>query len=318
MDMKAAIPFKALCDDTRLRLANVLNHYELNVNQIVAVMQMGQSRISRHLKILTDGGFIRARRDGMRTYYSAEKQGEGFRFLEAVRYIFSEDPSFDKDLKSAKRVFDESHRETMRFFEAIAEDWEGLKETIFGGFDLSALIVRHLTPIGTVVDLGCGTGDLLAHLRNRASRVIGVDRSSKMLEEAQKNLGGSQSAIDLRLGGIEHLPLRDSEADGAVVNMVLHHLSSPPSVFIEVNRILKMEGQFLIIDFLKHEDEEMRTTYGDHWLGFNPDEVGTWLKESGFSPVNTETFDLQRGLKGFIVSSKKSMKYKVHEDHKTD
>ncbi|MCQ2445222.1 MAG: metalloregulator ArsR/SmtB family transcription factor, partial [Mailhella sp.] len=54
---------KALADETRLRLAVVLYHYELSVNELVALLGMGQSRISRHLKILTEAGLLRPRRD---------------------------------------------------------------------------------------------------------------------------------------------------------------------------------------------------------------------------------------------------------------
>ena len=45
--------FKALSDETRLRLTYVLERYELSVNELVSILEMGQSRVSRHLKILT-------------------------------------------------------------------------------------------------------------------------------------------------------------------------------------------------------------------------------------------------------------------------
>ena len=48
--------FKALSDETRLRLTYVLERYELSVNELVSILEMGQSRVSRHLKILTEAG----------------------------------------------------------------------------------------------------------------------------------------------------------------------------------------------------------------------------------------------------------------------
>ena len=60
--MKALRYLKALADETRLRLALVLFHYELSVNELVALLSMGQSRISRHLKILTEAGLLHSRR----------------------------------------------------------------------------------------------------------------------------------------------------------------------------------------------------------------------------------------------------------------
>ena len=52
----ALVYFKALSDETRLRLVHILLHYELSVNELVRILGMGQSRVSRHLKILTEAG----------------------------------------------------------------------------------------------------------------------------------------------------------------------------------------------------------------------------------------------------------------------
>ena len=62
--------FKALADQTRLRVFNILITHELNVNEIMDVMDMGQSRISRHLKILTDSGLLKLRQDGLWSFYT--------------------------------------------------------------------------------------------------------------------------------------------------------------------------------------------------------------------------------------------------------
>ena len=83
--MKALRYLKALSDETRLRLALVLFHYELSVNELVSLLNMGQSRISRHLKILTEAGLLQSRRDGLWVFYSAETEGPGHDFLSGER-----------------------------------------------------------------------------------------------------------------------------------------------------------------------------------------------------------------------------------------
>ena len=80
--------FKALADETRVRLINVLLHHELSVNEIVALMDMGQSRISRHLKVMTDSGILNCRRDGAWAFYSAVTEGDAGRFIEGVSRLF--------------------------------------------------------------------------------------------------------------------------------------------------------------------------------------------------------------------------------------
>lgn len=304
--MEAVNFFKALSDETRLRLLHLFLHYELNVNEIVDIMGMGQSRISRHLKILAENKLLTFRRDGLWTFYSAVTNGDdgdGYSFIEAVKYLFDKDPVFTKDLVEAKEVLEERAKEAVRFFDSIAEDWEKLKREIIGCVDLNGLILKHIPDTNTIVDLGCGTGDLLTFLKEKANRVIGVEKSPKMLEKARRRFAGSAKNIDLRIGELEHLPLREGEVDLAVVNMVLHHLPDPIKALQEVHQVLKKGNLFIVADLLTHELEGMRERYGDRWLGFSEVEIKKWLKNSGFDVKKIDYFDLKKGLKGFIIKS---------------
>ena len=62
--------FKALSDETRLRILKLLEHGELCVCDIVAALDMIQPKISFHLAILKEAGFIRDRKNGKWTHYS--------------------------------------------------------------------------------------------------------------------------------------------------------------------------------------------------------------------------------------------------------
>ena len=61
--------YKALADETRLRLVRLLVRGALNVNEIIGILGMGQSRISRHLKILSEAELVTKRREGTWIYY---------------------------------------------------------------------------------------------------------------------------------------------------------------------------------------------------------------------------------------------------------
>lgn len=308
--MNAVTTFKALSDETRLRLVHLSLHYELNVNEIVSIMRMGQSRISRHLKILTDNKLLTFRRDGLWTFYSAVTEGEGYAFIQAIKYLFDTDSQFGNDLISAKEVLKAREIETVRFFDSIAEDWEKLKREIIGDTDINQMILNTIFTSSiknkeTIVDLGCGTGDLLEFLKKEAQLLIGVEKSSRMLDGARKRFASDGQNINLRIGELEHLPLREGEADVAVINMVLHHLPEPSKALKEVHRILKNNGTFIIADFLSHELESMRERFGDRWLGFHTEDIRKWLEASGFQVKKTDYFDLKKGLKGFILSSER-------------
>lgn len=298
--------FKALGDPTRLRIYGVLLRHELNVNELVSVFGMGQSRISRHLKILTDCGLIQCRKDGLWSFYSADGRQAGAVWADLVRQTGY--PEAGRDLETAAAVFNRRAEDTARFFNTVAENWEQLKQELLAGAGLEARLARLVPKCEVVVDLGCGTGDLLPLLSRKARNVIGVDNSPGMLEEARKRHRLDENRVSLRVGDLLHLPLRDAEVDCAVMTMVLHHVSEPDKVILEIAKVLKPGKPLVLIDLSKHQDETMRTRYHDRWLGFSRSEVQPWLTRAGLEIVKEESFPLKNGLEAFAIQARKKRK----------
>lgn len=300
--MNALTYFKALSDQTRIRLLKVLDHRELSVNEITSVLGMGQSRISRHLRILTDSGLMKYRRDGLWVFYSTIDEGEGRRVLDALQFLLN-DPLFDLDRVRADEIISQRIRDTKSFFDSIAMRWEQIRGEIMADFDPFPYLTSGNGTFATAVDLGCGTGDLIHVLSKIAERVIGIDNSPAMIELARKRFAGANGHVDLRLGELEHLPLSDREADFALLNMVMHHLGSPDDCFRETRRILNNGGIFKIIEFDKHSDERLRAEYGDRHLGFSEHEVTRFLESSGFDGIAIDAVPLKNGLVVKIYTS---------------
>jgi len=303
--------FKALADTTRLRIFNILTNHELNVNEIMEVMEMGQSRISRHLKILTESKLLNLRQDGLWSFYTARKDSLTHQFISLLKQNASTNTELDTDQLRAQQVLKERQNKSKRFFNRIASDWDRLKKDILGDANLTKLITDRSPLCDAAADLGCGTGELLFALKEKAKRVIGVDNSPKMLALATTRLKDTPDGFELRLGEMEHLPIRDEEVDHAVVNMVLHHMPSPALGIQEVYRVLKPSGTFIIVDFDKHQNESLRHTYGDRWLGIKKKEMEKWLTQTGFTIIESGQIKVQKKLKIHISVSKKSMKEKT-------
>ena len=62
--------FSALADPTRCRMLLILERHELTVSELCLVLQLPQSTVSRHLKMLTDAELLASRREGTSRYYS--------------------------------------------------------------------------------------------------------------------------------------------------------------------------------------------------------------------------------------------------------
>lgn len=213
-------------------------------------------------------------------------------------------PEHLADVDKAERILRDRRQSTARFFDAIAADWNRLSQELLGNFDLSATILAQLPACATVADLGCGPGLLLRTLTNAAEHVIGVDNSTRMLDAAVKLLADAP-AISLRLGDLEHLPLRDGEADAAIMSMVLHHLAAPQAGIQEMGRVVKAGGHAVVVDFRPHANETLRTRFGDRWLGFSPTDLECWLQKAGFEPATRTEHPINLGLTLMLITARR-------------
>jgi ArsR family transcriptional regulator len=107
---KIANIFKALSDDTRLRVIKLLQERELCVCELMQVLDMSQPRISRHMSVLKNAGLVEDRREGKWVYYSLRKetQDKEIKILLNVMVIMANDDAVvkadQKKLKKAVRL----------------------------------------------------------------------------------------------------------------------------------------------------------------------------------------------------------------------
>jgi ArsR family transcriptional regulator len=295
---------KALSDETRVRLVNVLLEYELNVGEIVQVMEMGQSRISRHLKILSESGLVGVRREGLWAFYRVSEEGPGRGFLNGVRDLMSGEPELKRDRNRAEKVILERTAATRQFFDDIAPEWDRMTAEVLGDLDLGREIQTRLPECDCAADIGCGTGDMLEILARSSRSVIGVDNSPKMLELAEERFSGD-GHMSLRIGEMTHLPLRDWEADCTVMSLVLHHLAMPLDAIREAGRVLKIGGRLIIAEFDQHDNELMRSEYGDRRLGIPRESMCGWLEEARFDIRSVTEFKVNMGLVVVLYEAEK-------------
>ncbi|ALC16104.1 transcriptional regulator, ArsR family [Desulfuromonas soudanensis] len=275
---------KALADPTRLRLLAVLSRGEFTVQELTAILAMGQSRISRHLKILVAAGLLSVKRQGTWGYYRLGEENPFFREIwPSLDSRLEALPERRRDLDGVARVLETRRSRSREFFDRHARQWDELARTLLPVADYLTPLLEAIPPCATLLEVGVGTGALLGSLRLAADSVIGVDHSPAMLDEARNRLAAEDLAgVALRLGEMAHLPLSDGEAQVAILNMVLHHAPQPSAVLAELARVLAPGGTLLIADLARHEKEWVREQMADQWLGFEAEELQGWLTTAGF------------------------------------
>lgn len=79
--------FKALSDETRLRILNILLERECCVCEVMQALDISQTRASRNLAALYDAGFLKLRKDGLWSLYSVDKDGMQEYLTDLVRAV---------------------------------------------------------------------------------------------------------------------------------------------------------------------------------------------------------------------------------------
>lgn len=101
-----------------------------------------------------------------------------------------------------------------------------------------------------LLDLGCGTGTLLAAIaaRQPTARLTGIDPDPRMLAVARRRL---PAAVQLQRGFAQELPFPDSSIDVVVSTLVFHHLTDPAkrTALAELSRALTPGGRLHLVDF---------------------------------------------------------------------
>ena len=301
----------ALADATRARLLLVLDRQELTVTELCAVLQLPQSTVSRHLKVLGDEGWVSARADGTSRRYSMAKSRldpSARQLWNLVRVDVGASRGAAQDAQRLRRVLADRHQRSQEFFSGAAAEWDRVRAELFGSrFELGAL-PGLLDESWTVGDLGSGTGQVAACLAPFVRRVIAVDESAAMRKAARARLD-ELSNVDLRAGSLESLPIDDAELDAATLFLVLHHLAEPDQALTEAARVLKPGGRLLVVDMMPHDREEYRQEMGHVWLGFSSEQMQHWMDDAGFEAVRYQPLAADPAVKGptlFAASAKRS------------
>jgi SAM-dependent methyltransferase len=281
---------KLLSDPVRLRLCALLSRGELAVQELVAITGLQQSRISNHLSLLKRQGLVRDRREGTWSFHSlVEPSDDGP--LSPQLFAATVMPFFDADVGAAdaqalQAVLDQRRRKSREMHDRLADQWPALGQEFALGTLRAEVLAAAWPSGGTVADLGCGTGFLATWLAERATEVIAVDHSERMLTLAMQAAG---SRVTFRRGELDALPVEDAEVDAAFSNLVWHHLPDHDAAAREVFRVLRPGGRIVVSDLLPHECEWMRDAMGDLRLGLKPDQVIGALARAGFQSLRSET-----------------------------
>lgn len=289
--------FRALADPTRLRILALLRSMELSVGELAQVLVQSQPRISRHIKILTDAGLLARRREGAWVFLRLGEDGLIQPLLAAIDAWMAHsprDPWAVADQARLLAVQTDRARAAAAYFDAQAETWDEMRSLHIAESEVEAAIIALLSPapLGRLVDIGTGTGRMLELLGGQAEGAIGVDRSPEMLRLARAKLAeAGLEQVELRQGDMYAVSLPDGAADTVVLHQVLHYAQQPEAALAEAARLIAPGGRLLVVDFLPHEREDLRSRHAHARLGFSDAQMAAWFSAAGLTNLGSQALE---------------------------
>ena len=299
--------FKTLSDPTRLRLLRLMSEAELSVMELAEVTQLAQSRVSNHLKVLREEGFLQERRQGAWRHYRLDSDRLPDRvkpLWQNIAAAWEDDESYLADQSRLREVIAARTERQGAFFDKMAERWDAIRDELFGD-TIARQILRAFIPSDIVVaDIGCGTGFVLELFGDRPAKIIGIDNNKAMLSVAKKKAKAhGWDRAEFRVGDALKPPLKEGEADLVTLVMVLHHLEEPARAVAAAAKALKPGGRLLVADFFEHQETWLRDRMAHRWLGFNKSELEKWCAEAGLEEMTCASLPGRReGQNGDSVS----------------
>ncbi len=300
MQLEEAVnTLKSAADPTRLRLLALLAAGEATVGELVEVLGQSQPRVSRHLRILCEGGLADRFRDGNSVYYRLPDDS-GTRAFASV--LIGQIPANDPDLAadSAKMAAVRRERASQAWSDrrVLLESGRALIPGLAADNDLAVALRELHGELGDLLDVGCGTGAVLCHLAPRARSATGVDIAPAMRVVARTRVRDAGLVnCTVRSGDMHELPFADNSFDTVLLDQVLSLTDKPRTAIKEAARVLRKTGRLIVLDRFGPVKANLASGHGLGGLAEN--QLAVMLAEAGLRAGRRR--DLAGRLPGFAL-----------------
>jgi ArsR family transcriptional regulator len=269
------------------------------------MFELKQSAMSHHLKVLSAAHWVATRREGNTIFYRRWVLAHDFPFAALQQALFhSVDATpLAADIAHRVELIEQQRTESSQAF--FVENATRFREhqDLMASFDHYADGVESMlkaVPLPArlhAIEIGPGEGCFLKVLASQFASVSAFDTSSAMLDQAKSLVSKARiNNVKLYLSDTRSLT-KVAKADCVVINMVLHHVASPADVFNDVSACLNPGGAVIITDLCHHDQEWAKSSCGDIWMGFEPDDLTQWANKAGLLHGQSSYLAQRNGFK---------------------
>lgn len=266
---------KASAEPSRLRLLAVLALGEFTVSELTEILGQSQPRVSRHLKLLSDGGLLERFREQHWVYHRVAADGEGGELVRTLLGLLDRaDPLATLDRERAVAVLSERARAGASDADATGASAVAAESAD----DLAGVVISELDDRGydAVLYAGPAPAEMLRAIGPRTRRALGISESRREVQRARASLhGNGLSHCVLQQGNLPGAACPAASFDAVVLDRVLGSEARRSEWLRECGRVLRAEGRLMIVEEYEALSERAR--------GGNPlAALRSWLAEAGF------------------------------------
>lgn len=292
--------YKVLGDRLRLRVLAAAAEEELAIGELAEALGESQPNISRHVTALRALGLLSDRKQGTRVLVQVpaalRRDAVVIDALATGRALLEPDGTLERIALIVQRR-DAIARE---FFARESEEpGSGIADELPAYLSALSVLMPHRK---RAIDAGTGDGRLLDALAPLFDEVIALDREPARLARAERRVAAAGYA-NVKLVQADLHDAADTErlrafgpADVVFASRVLHHAPRPADTVAHVAGLLAPGGALVVLDYVAHDDDQMRESQADLWLGFTPEELSGFLRDAGLCDVQAR--DLPAAFRG--------------------
>ncbi|MBE0492489.1 MAG: bifunctional demethylmenaquinone methyltransferase/2-methoxy-6-polyprenyl-1,4-benzoquinol methylase UbiE [Sulfurospirillum sp.] len=196
----------------------------------------------------------------------------------------------------------------VKMFDDIAPTYDTANRVLSMGVDIQwrkkacdETFARYEKPIDLLVDVACGTGDMMGYWQKQATKagrnigkIVGIDPSVGMTDVGKKKFPNFEFIIS----EATNLPLLDASVDILSISYGIRNVVQRVEAFGEFARVLKTGGYVVILEFTKDDKKGFLHTIKNFYLNKILPKLG------GFISKNKEAYEyLPNSIEGFLTSS---------------
>ena len=278
--------FQLFGEPTRVRLLSLLSRQELSVADLCAVTDLPQSRVSQHLGRLREAGVLRDRKNGTSTYYALSSA-----MPDEARKIWS---LLDGKVEDAVLASDRVRVE--KLLKNRTEALAGQMERHYSPGRTWESLVHALVPLltlGDVLDAGAGDGTIADLLATHARSIVCLDRSETMIAAAKQRLSKRRN-VTCVCADVEKMPFEDASFDRVLLFNVLVYVEHPENAIAEATRVLRENGEIVIVTIDAHDHDAVAASWGHRHNGFSTRKLRGLLERAGLECISCEATSKER------------------------